>query len=277
MKQSKNDYLERLQETALFLSSKFGQKPNAAVILGSGLGEFTNNLTDTITIPYSEIPNFPEATVAGHSGELVYGKINDKAVLAFKGRFHLYEGHELEKVVFPIRVIAQLGIANLFITNASGGINENFVPGDLVLIKDHINLSGRNPLIGPNLDKLGPRFPDMSTAYDNELGNFVLKSAEKNKITVKSGTYFWYTGPSYETPAEIRALKILGADMVGMSTVPEVIAAHHCGLKICGISCITNYASGLAPEKLNHQDVSHVANQMKVPFGQLLVDSISQL
>lgn len=277
MKRSNENYLKKIKETATFLKNKIKEIPTAAIVLGSGLGEFTQNLNESITISYNEIPNFPNVTVSGHSGELVVGKINQKLIMAFKGRFHLYEGHELEDVVFPIRVLCELGVKNLFITNASGGINSDFKPGDLVLIKDHINFSGRNPLIGPNLDELGPRFPDMSTAYNPELMAIAQTAAKKNNIELKTGTYFWYTGPSYETPAEIRALKILGADMVGMSTVPEVIAAHHGGLKVCGISCITNYAAGLAPEKLDHHDVSTVANKMKLPFGQLLVDSISQL
>lgn len=272
-----DDYLKSLEETSLFIKEKISDSIDCAVILGSGLGIFTEVLQDKIVIPYQDIPHFPSTTVAGHSGELVFGKIGNKKVLAFKGRYHLYEGHDLNQVVYPIRTIAKLNIKNLFITNASGGINSDFHPGDLVLIKDHINLTGRNPLIGPNQEELGTRFPDMSTAYNPELMSLVQQVAQENKITTKTGTYFWYTGPSYETPAEIRALKILGADMVGMSTVPEVIAAHHAGLKICGISCITNYASGLKPEKLNHQDVSDVAQKMKEPFSKLLVDSITRL
>lgn len=277
MKQLNSEYLKKLDEASVFLKSKLTKTPDCAVILGSGLGNFADQLTNKVTISYSDIPHFPKTTVAGHQGELILGNINDKYVLALKGRYHLYEGHDLNQVVFPVRLLKILKIANLVITNAAGGINENFHPGDLVLIEDHINLTGKNPLIGDNMDELGTRFPDMSTAYDKDFGRILKNTATKNNINLKTGTYYWYTGPSYETPAEIRALRVLGADMVGMSTIPEVIAGHHCGLKIVGISCITNYASGIKNEKLNHSDVSKAAQKMKEPFSKLLVDSISQL
>jgi purine-nucleoside phosphorylase len=262
----KNNFMQ----AAEFINTRLKKTPDVAIILGSGLGDFAQTLEDKISIKYSEIPHFAPTTVVGHSGNIVVGTIDGISVMAFQGRFHSYEGKELNQVILPVRVARALGVKKLIVTNASGGINSNFKPGDLVLISDHINMAGRNPLMGENLDELGPRFPDMSDAYSKKWRQNAIELANANSIELHQGIYAWVLGPSYETPAEIRMLKTIGADMVGMSTVPEVIAAVHAGIKVLGITCITNYAAGLIEQVLDHNDVKEVANQANEKFTKLL-------
>ena len=237
--------------------SKSKPKPESALILGSGLSQALE-LEGEQCIPFHEIPNFPRPTVPGHAGELCFGRLEDKEILVQKGRVHYYEGRTMSEVVFPIRLMKLLGIKYLFITNAAGAINEEFSPGDLVLIKDHINMIPDNPLRGENLEELGPRFPTMSEAYSPRLREVAVRAGLKEGLELKEGVYLAAPGPMYETPAEIQAYKRLGADLVGMSTVPEVIAAVHCGLEVLGISCVTNMAAGIGHSKLTHEEVLEV-------------------
>ncbi len=248
-----------------------------AVILGSGLGGFEEQLLDPVEIDYDEIPGFPTSTVAGHAGKFIVGTVRDKRVLVMSGRIHSYEGYSMDKVTLPIRVMRLLGVKALIVTNAAGGVNTAFKPGDLMLIEDFINLSGRNPLRGKNQDRFGPRFPDMTNAYDPELRQIALQEAEKLGIELKRGVYCWMNGPSYETPAEIRMVRILGADAVGMSTVPETIVARHCGMRVLGISSITNMAAGVLDQPINHEEVLAVGREVKESFSRLLDAVIDRL
>ncbi|MFP5490551.1 MAG: purine-nucleoside phosphorylase [Bacteriovoracia bacterium] len=268
---------QKIEEAAQYLRSKIAVTPEIGIVLGSGLGIYVDHIEDRITIPYTDIPHFHRTTVEGHDGRLIFGKVKGKSVVALSGRLHAYEGYPMEDVVLPVRVMALLGVKTLFVTNASGGINSNYHPGDLVIIEDHMNLSGRNPLVGPNLNQLGPRFPDMSEAYPKELRELLKASGKTHGIEMKSGVYCWLLGPTYETPAEIRMLAKLGGDMVGMSTVPEVIAAAHLGIRVAGVACITNYAAGLKPEKLNHADVKLVAQKAMAGFATVLTETIQGL
>ena len=220
-------------------------------------------------IPYDQIPFFPTSTVVGHAGQLVYGTLSGKKVLAMQGRFHFYEGHSMQTVTYPVRVMAALKAHSVIVTNASGGVNESFVPGDLMLITDHINFTGQNPLIGPNEDEIGPRFPDMSEAYTLTYREVAKEAASRLDLTLKEGVYMGYSGPTYETPAEIRMSRTMGADAVGMSTVPEVIVAAHSGLKVLGISCITNLAAGMQAN-LNHEEVVETTQRVKQSFKALI-------
>ncbi|MCF8060675.1 MAG: purine-nucleoside phosphorylase [Bacteriovoracaceae bacterium] len=265
-----------LKETADFLNNLLkGNQVTTAVTLGSGLGDFADDLEDKIEIPYQDIPHFHGTSVVGHAGKLVYGKIKGKvSVLAMQGRIHAYEGHSFSEVVFPTRVLKFLGVKNLILTNASGGMNPKFQAGDLVLIKDHLNLTGNNPLLGKNPDFLGPRFPDMTHTYNPELSEGIRKAAKNISYNLKDGVYVGVLGPSYETPSEIKMYQTLGGDMVGMSTVAEAIAGHHCGLKIAGISCITNMAAGLGTQELDHADIKEEANRVKGTFISLLNETI---
>lgn len=265
----------KVKESAKFIKEKINnQTPQMGIILGSGLGEFADEVEDRIEIPYSEIPHFHTTTVVGHVGRVVYGKIQGVSVIVFQGRFHAYEGHPFEDVVLPARVVKLLGAEELVVTNASGGINTDYTPGELVYIEDHINLTGNNPLIGENDDEFGPRFPDMSEAYSKDLNELLIKAAKDMDINLPKGIYAGLRGPSYETPAEIKYLRVIGADMVGMSTVPEVIAANHIGLKVCAVSCITNMAAGINAVKLDHADVKDVANMAMQKFKTLLTTFI---
>jgi purine-nucleoside phosphorylase len=241
-----------------------------AVVLGSGLGAFADALEGPRAVPFAELPGFPRATVQGHKGRLVFGALDGTPVLALQGRLHGYEGHDAATVAFPARVIGALGARALVVTNAAGGTNPAFVPGDLMVITDHINLTGRNPLIGPNEDALGPRFPDLSRAYDARLAQALEEAAHAASVALRSGVYLQMNGPSYETPAEIRMARAMGADAVGMSTVPEVIAAAHMGLPVSGISCITNLAAGIATHVLTHDEVMEVARAVEGKFLDLL-------
>jgi purine-nucleoside phosphorylase len=268
------DLMKRLDETVGFLKENIGHVPEIAIILGSGLGKLADLIEDAKIIPYEEIPNFPKTTVAGHEGKLIFGTIKNRGVVAMKGRFHYYEGNEMDSVVYPIRVFRRLGIGNLIVTNAAGGINTGFRPGDLMLITDHISLFCENPLRGENVNDLGPRFPDMTMAYDRNLQALALESAGKLGIDLKSGIYSYCKGPSYESPAEIRALRNMGADAVGMSTVPETIVARHMGMRILGISCITNMAAGILDQPLNHEEVMETGKQVEKKFSELVCNII---
>jgi purine-nucleoside phosphorylase len=243
-------------EAKRLIESRTDVRPRIAVVLGSGLGAFADEFTDSTSIPYMEIPGWPQSTAVGHSGKLVLGKLCgslDVAVMA--GRAHLYEGHSMQAVTYGVRVLGSLGARSIVFTNAAGGINLELGRGGLVLISDHINLQGANPLVGPNDDSLGPRFPDMSEAYSKEYREIAKVVAAEQGIAISDGVYAAMLGPSYETPAEIRFLRTIGADVVGMSTVPEVIVANHMGIKVLGISCVTNMAAGILPQKINHEEV----------------------
>lgn len=260
---------EMLQETTQFILEKGVKEIDFGLILGSGLGELAEEIEEAIVIPYDQIPFFPTSTVVGHAGQLVYGTLSGKKVLAMQGRFHFYEGHSMQTVTYPVRVMAALKAHSVIVTNASGGVNESFVPGDLMLITDHINFTGQNPLIGHNEDEIGPRFPDMSEAYTLTYREVAKEAASQLDLTLKEGVYMGYSGPTYETPAEIRMSRTMGADAVGMSTVPEVIVAAHSGLKVLGISCITNLAAGMQAN-LNHEEVVETTQRVKQSFKALI-------
>lgn len=261
---------EKLVETERFLRDRLGQVPEIGLVLGSGLGVMAEEIEEAQAIPYGEIPHFPVSTVEGHAGELVVGKLEGRRVITMKGRFHYYEGYELEQVTYPIRVMQALGVKKLIVTNAAGGINTDYKAGDLMLIRDHINYTFRNPLMGPNDKELGERFPDMSEAYSSRLREVAKEVAAMQGLSVREGVYIGLAGPSYETPAEIRALRVLGADAVGMSTVPEVIVARHAGIEVLGISCISNMAAGILPQPLSHQEVMETTERVKEHFIRLV-------
>lgn len=247
------------------------------VILGSGLGDYAQALEDAVRLPYAEISGFPRSTVAGHAGMLCCGTLHGKRVMMMQGRFHYYEGYSMKDVTLPVRVMQRIGVKTLIVTNACGGINLSYTPGDLMLIADMFSLTGQNPLIGPNLDEFGPRFPDMSCAFDRELRALAHACAREQGFALQEGVYAQMTGPCYETPAEIRMLRTLGADAVGMSTVPEVIVARHGGMRVLGVSCITNMAAGILPQPLNHAEVTETANRVKDRFKGLLDAVIGQM
>ncbi len=251
--------LELIQETASFIKAKMQTTPETAVILGSGLGKLVDELTDTYVIDYKEIPNFPVSTVEGHSGRLTFGRLGDKDIITMQGRFHYYEGYSMKEVTFPIRVMRELGIKTLFVSNAAGGTNPTFEIGDLMIITDHINFFPEHPLRGKNIS-YGPRFPDMSEAYDRTLIARAKEIAKKQNITVREGIYIGTQGPTYETPAEYRMFARWGADAVGMSTVPEVIVANHCGMKVFGISVITDLGVEGKIVEVSHEDVQRAAD-----------------
>jgi purine-nucleoside phosphorylase len=262
--------LRDIKEAGEYIKQKIGKTPQIAIILGSGLGALVNEIKESLEIDYNDIPGFPVTTVEGHEGKLVFGKIGDKYILAMKGRFHYYEGYDVSKVVFAVRVFKFMGINNLIVTNAAGGINKDFNPGDLMIIKDHISFFAPSALRGANIDEFGVRFPDMSKAYNPELIQLCKDAASKEGINVREGVYIFAKGPMYETPAEIRAMSILGADAVGMSTVPEVTVANHAGMNILGISCITNMAAGILDEPLSHEGVMEVAKIAEKNFVSLV-------
>ena len=268
---------KQIQETVAAIRARFKERPALGLILGSGLGPYAETFEQRTTIPFEDLPHFPRSTVLGHSGNLVLGRAEGVPVAAMQGRVHFYEGYSMQEVVYPVRVLGALGIRQLIVTNAAGGINVGFRPGDLMLITDHINLMGSNPLIGPNIRELGDRFPDMSEPYDLALREKALKAAEGNTIRLREGVYLGLSGPSYETPAEIRMFRTLGADAVGMSTVPEVIAANHMGIRVLGISCITNMAAGILPQKLTHQEVMDTTARVKDQFVSLLRNIVTSL
>lgn len=261
---------ERAEKAARMIRGRTQTDLSVAVVLGSGLGGFADELSAATAIPYDEIPGFARATVEGHAGRLVVGKIGDSAVAAMQGRFHFYEGYALEDVTFPIRVLKLLGIRTLILTNASGALNVEFTPGSLMVITDHINLMGVNPLIGPNDERFGPRFPDLSNVYAPELQETVLAEARAMGMQMFRGVYASLTGPSYETPAEIHMVRALGADAVGMSTVPEAIVARHMDMRVVGISCITNLAAGVSDRPVDHSQVMATGEQVREKFTELL-------
>lgn len=264
------DLLTKIKASADFILSKSKYKPEIGLILGSGLGSLADSIENPEFYNYSDIPNFPTSTVEGHAGRLVIGTLGGKQVVAMQGRFHYYEGYSLEKVTFPVRVMKLLGVSKLVVTNAAGAVNKDFTPGDLMLITDHINFSGSNPLFGHNLDEFGPRFPDMSEAYNLELRNKVLNAGNDLGIELKQGVYVMFSGPTYETPAEVRFARVMGGDAVGMSTVPEVIVANHSGIKTVGISCLTNMAAGILEQPLNHEEVIETSARVKNDFIKLM-------
>lgn len=261
---------ERAEHAARIVRSRTKLEPRIAIVLGSGLGGFADEFEDAVGIPYEEITGFARSTAQGHAGRLVIGTIDEVPVMAMQGRVHYYEGYSLEQVTFPIRTFKLLGVKTLILTNASGGINVQLSQGALMVISDHLNLMGDNPLRGPNDDRFGPRFPDMSTVYAPELQQIVVEEAKTIGVEVRRGTYVALSGPSYETPSEIHLLRNLGADAVGMSTVPEAIVARQMGLEVLGISCITNMAAGISDEPINHEEVMATGNRVRDVFGLLL-------
>lgn len=268
---------DKLSESAQYIQTKMKYTPKVGIVLGSGLGVFVEEVTDKVEILYKDIPHFYQTTVEGHAGRLILGKVGNVDVAILQGRLHAYEGLPMQEVVHPVRVLGSLGIETLILTNAAGGVNLSFSPGDLVCISDHINLMMRNPLVGPNLSEWGPRFPDMSQAYHSELRRLLFSSAKELKIDLKEGVYCGVLGPTYETPAEVRMIRAIGGDMVGMSTVPESIAANHFGIKVVGISCITNMAAGILDELLKHEDIKEQAQKVKGQFNSLLVNFVKKL
>ena len=272
-----SEYYDRVQQAADYVRARSGPLPQAGIVLGSGLGDFTTALGESVTIPYREIPNWPASAVVGHAGTLVIGTIAGRRVAALSGRAHYYEGHDLRTVTFATRVLGVLGVRTLILTNAAGGINLAFKPGTLMVIDDHINLMGSNPLVGPNDDRFGPRFPDMTEAYSKRLRQIAGDAARARGIAIAHGVYVALHGPSYETPAEIRYLRGIGADAVGMSTVPEAIVGRHMGLEMLGISCITNPAAGVLPQPLVHDEVMEVARRVRAEFSALLEAIIERL
>ena len=246
--------------------------PTVGLILGSGLGSFADRLKAGAQLPFDKIPGFPRPTIVGHSGRLVYGKVGALQVLAMQGRVHYYEGHDLARVAFPARVLVRAGCNTLIITNAAGGVDPRMKPGEIVLIKDHINLLGGSPLRGPNDEALGPRFPDMSQVYDPALRKMAARAAQAAGLTLREGVYAALAGPAYETPAEIRMVRTLGGDLVGMSTVPEATAAAHMGARVLGLSCVTNQAAGITGNKLSHDEVTETANRVRAQFEGLLTE-----
>lgn len=271
------DVLNNIREAASFIRGKIDGEPEIGLILGSGLGIIAELVENPVVIAYEDIPHFPVSTVEGHAGELVVGTVAGRRVVLMKGRFHLYEGYSVEVVSFPVRVMKELGVKTLLVTNASGGINTSYEVGDLMLIKDHINFTFRNPLIGPNMDELGPRFPDMSEAYSKRLRQIAKEVAESQGIKLQEGVYIGLLGPSYETPAEIRMMRTLGADAVGMSTVSEVIVARHAGIEVLGFSCISNMASGILDQPLSHEEVMETTEREKQKFLRLILGIIPKL
>lgn len=263
------DEMKRIDEAAAKVLAVCG-KADIGVILGSGLGDYAEALEDAVKLPYSEIPGFPRSTVAGHAGMWCCGTLHGKRVVMMQGRFHYYEGYGMKDVTLPVRVMQKIGVKTLVVTNAAGGVNLGYHPGELMVIGDMFSMTAQNPLIGPNLDAFGPRFPDMSCAFDKELRALAHECANEQGFALREGVYAQMTGPTYETPAEIRMLRTLGADAVGMSTVPEVIVARHGGMRVLGISCITNMAAGILDQPLNHAEVTETANRVKGQFRNLL-------
>ena len=271
------DYFDRCEAAATLLKQRVGGVPDVAIVLGSGLGDFAEGLTDAVTTPYRDIPNWPASAVIGHAGKLVVGSLGGKRVAALSGRAHFYEGHDLRTVTFATRVMWMLGVKILVLTNAAGGINTAFKPGTLMVIDDHINLLGSNPLVGPNDDRFGFRFPDMTEVYSKRLRDIADAAAKAREVFVTHGIYVAVHGPSYETPAEIRFLRTIGADAVGMSTVPEALVARQMRMEVLGISCITNPAAGVLPQPLHHDEVMEVARRVKGEFSSLLEGIVERL
>jgi purine-nucleoside phosphorylase len=267
---AKHSEFAEAERAAKFIFSKTKLRPKIALVLGSGLGGFADELTEATRIPYEKIPGFARSTAIGHAGQLVIGKAEGVAVVAMQGRAHFYEGYSPKQVTFPMRVFSRMGIKAAILTNAAGGINTGYKQGALVVIRDHINLQGTNPLIGPNDERFGPRFPDMSKAYSQSYRKIAAEEARRLKMEIQEGVYAALSGPSYETPAEIRYLRTIGADLVGMSTVPEVIVARHMGIEVLGISCVTNMAAGILDQPINHEEVIETGARVRTQFVALL-------
>jgi len=267
--------VERLDEAAAAVRERTTLRPSIGVVLGSGLGAFADALDEPVAVRFAEIPHFPASTVVGHSGALVVGRCRGVPVAVLKGRVHFYEGYRLDEVVFPVRVLGRLGVKTLVVTNAAGAINTAFAAGDLMVIEDHINLLG-NPLLGPNEEALGPRFPDMTEAYDRALRDAAEAACRAAAVPCRRGVYVSIPGPSYETPAEIRMFRTLGADAVGMSTVPEVIAARHMGMRVVGLSCLTNMAAGVTDRRLDHRDVLATGERVKAALLEVLARLVAE-
>ena len=261
---------ERIDAACRHIRGLTDAAPDVGLILGSGLGDFCDRLEERTVVPFAEIPGFPVSTVEGHAGAFIFGRYKGRSVAALQGRLHYYEGYSQREITLPVRVMARLGVRTLVLTNAAGGVNLDFAAGCLMLIADHINFSGQNPLMGPNLEDFGPRFPDMSDVYTRALREKIRPLAVQAGIDLREGIYMMYSGPSYETPAEIRCFRTMGADAVGMSTVPEAIVARHCGMDVVGVSCITNMAAGVLDRKLDHSEVVETAQRVKGDFTRLL-------
>jgi purine-nucleoside phosphorylase len=274
---SSSSLYERAEKAARMIRARANAEVSVAIVLGSGLGAFADDLTHAVAIPYEEIPGFARSTVEGHAGKLVIGKAGDVTVAAMQGRFHFYEGYSLEDVTFPIRVLKLLGVRTLVLTNAAGALNVEFAPGSLMVISDHINLLGANPLTGPNDDRFGPRFPDLTLVYAAELQNMVIEEARAMGMEMRRGIYAALSGPSYETPAEIHMVRTLGADAVGMSTVPEAIVARHMDMRVIGISCITNLAAGVSNRPIDHNQVMAIGDGVRGEFTELLRRVVKRL
>ena len=267
----------KVKESVDYINKKIDKQPEIALILGSGLGDLADEIENPTIISYKEIPHFKVSEVVGHKSQLVIGDFCGKCVLVMQGRFHYYEGYSQSEITYPIRVFKEMGINKLLVTNAAGGANKDYKPGDLMIIKDHINFSGSNPLIGPNEDRFGARFPDMSEAYSKAGRKLIRECAEELSIKVQEGVYMFFSGPNYETPAEVRMASILGGDAVGMSTVPEVIVANHSNMEVFGISCITNMAAGILDQPLNHEEVIETTTRVKADFSGLVKKFIERV
>jgi len=264
------DLQAKINAAAQYILNTVSNRPTIGMVLGSGLGDFADTLENPVRVAYSDIPNFPQPTVAGHAGALVFGSKMGQEIVVLQGRIHFYEGVSMQELTLPVRVLAAIGVKTLVLTNAAGGVNTSFRAGDLMLISDHINYSGANPLIGQNLDAFGPRFPDVSDLYTKEIREKVKGKAAEAGMRLQEGVYMMFSGPNYETPAEVRMARIVGADAVGMSTVPEALIAGHCGMRVVGMSCITNMAAGVLDVKLDHSEVVETANRVHDEFHKLL-------
>ena len=270
-------YYDQVKEAADVIRTKVPHLAETAIVLGSGLGDFAGTLGDAVSMPYGDLPHWPASKVIGHEGRLVIGTVRGRTIAALSGRCHVYEGHDLGAVTFGVRVLGLLGVGSVILTNAAGGVNTSFSQGALMVIDDHINLTGHNPLVGPNDDRFGPRFPDMTQVYSSRLRHIADEAGKQLNVTLQHGVYVALLGPSYETPAEIRYLRTIGADAVGMSTVPEAIAARHMGMDVLGISCITNMAAGVLPQPLDHNEVMATARRVRGQFSALLEGIIERL
>ena len=268
---------ERAEHAARTIRARWNEDARLALVLGSGLGAFADDIEDPTSLPYTEIPGFARSTVEGHAGRLVLGKVEGTPVVAMQGRVHYYEGYSFDEVTFPIRVLGLLGVKSIILTNAAGGMSNGFTQGSLMVISDHLNLIGANPLRGANDERFGPRFPDMTEVYDRDYQDIVIKEARRLGHELRRGVYAALSGPSYETPAEIRMLRALGADAVGMSTVPEAIVARHMGIKVLGLSCITNLAAGILDTQINHAEVIETGERVRSTFTELLRGVIPKL
>ena len=272
-----SDYYQKCKEAADYIKTKFDASNAIGIVLGSGLGDMAQEIENPIIVPYADIPNYPIATVPGHAGKLIYGILNGVKVLCMQGRFHFYEGYDMKTVTMYIRVMKLLGIKAIILTNAAGGVNINFKPGTLMVIDDFINFMGDNPLVGKNIDEFGTRFPDMSNTMTPAYRQLADEAAKELNIDLKHGIYMSFRGPSFETPAEIRFARIIGADAVGMSTVPECIVARHCNIPILGISCITNLAAGMTNQELSHEEVQETADKVKGEFKALIKKIVAKM